>query len=82
MEGTNMVGTPQIRELATDDPRLLAYAQHMAETARSEPAKHWFESFVDQERRRLWANGPHQLRKIGHMAWRARTSRATSKPAG
>ena len=32
---------------------LLAYAQHMAVTARSEPARRLFEEYVEQERRRL-----------------------------
>ena len=56
---------PQIRELATSDLCLLTYVQHMAETAQSDAAKRLFESFVEQERRRLPANGAYQLHKIG-----------------
>lgn len=60
-----MAEMPQVRRMATGDFSLLAYAQHMAETARSETAKHLFESFVEQERRWLSANGVHQLHKSG-----------------
>ena len=50
---------------ATGDLCLLAYAQHMVETARSAPAKRLFESFAEQERRRLSANNAYHLHEIG-----------------
>ncbi len=37
----------------TGDLRLLAYVQHMAQTARSEPARRAFELFLQQEKDRL-----------------------------
>jgi hypothetical protein len=59
--------TMQTRALASRDLSLLAYAQHMAETAQSEAAKHLFEAYVKQERDLLEAltvtgngsGGPH-----------------------
>ena len=39
--------------VAPGDLALLAYAVHMAETARTEPAKRLFESYVELERRRF-----------------------------
>jgi hypothetical protein len=39
--------------VAPGDLALLAYAVHMAETALSEPAKRLFESYVEQECRRV-----------------------------
>ncbi len=43
----------QERSVATDDLRLLTYVQHMAQTARSEPARQAFELFLKQEKQRL-----------------------------
>ena len=40
-----------------DDLSLLAYAEHMAETAQSESARQLFELYVRQERTRLEAGG-------------------------
>jgi hypothetical protein len=48
--------TTQTGVVATGDVSLLAYAQHMAKTARSEAAKRMFEAYVEQERQRLEAN--------------------------
>lgn len=39
--------------VAPGDLALLAYAVHMAETARTDPAKRLFESYVELERRRF-----------------------------
>lgn len=47
----------QTRVLSTSDLSLLAYAQHMADTARSDAAKNLFESFVQKEIQRLKASG-------------------------
>ena len=55
----------QVGAVATRDLYLLAYAQHMAETARSEPAKCMFEMYAEQERRRLEANGVGRLSEAG-----------------
>lgn len=43
----------QIRIPAIGDLCLLAYAQHMEKTARSDAARRLFGKFVEQERRRL-----------------------------
>ncbi len=42
----------QKRSVATDDLRLFAYLQHMAQTARSAPAKRAYELFLQQEKQR------------------------------
>ena len=42
-----------IRTLATSDLYVLAYAQHMMETARSKAAKNWFETCATLEKQRL-----------------------------
>lgn len=41
--------------LTTDDLRLLAYVQHMAETAQSDAARRMFLEYMELERRRLEA---------------------------
>ncbi len=46
----------------TDDLRLLAYAQLMAQTARSEPGKRAFELFLKQEKQRLVAQRQESFR--------------------
>ena len=43
----------QARGVETEDLRLLAYIQHMAQTARSEPARRAFELFLKQEKQRF-----------------------------
>ena len=48
-----MGATVQTFALATSDLSLLAYAREMAETARSDDAKHMFEEYVELESRRL-----------------------------
>jgi hypothetical protein len=52
-EGANMAEMHQRKGSVTGDLRLLAYAQHMAKTARTDHAKRLFESFVEVERGRL-----------------------------
>jgi len=47
----------QTKTLDASDLSILAYAQHMADTARSDAAKNLFESFVQQEIQRLKASG-------------------------
>ena len=48
-----MTGMPETRAVAASDVSLLTYAEHMAETARSDAAKRMFEAYVEQERHRL-----------------------------
>ncbi len=48
---------PQSKELTMSDFPFLAYAQHMAATARSDAAKRMFELFLEQEKRCLAAKG-------------------------
>ncbi len=45
----------QKQVVTTDDLRLLAHVQHMAQTARSEPAKRAFELFLEQGKQRFYA---------------------------
>jgi len=52
-----MRGTLQVCALAARDISLLAYADHMARTARSAAARQMFETFVEQEIRHLEAGG-------------------------
>jgi len=59
--GENMAETLPAGPVATRDLRPLAYVQHMAETARSGPAKCMFEMYAEQERRRLAADGAGRL---------------------
>ena len=62
METTSQAGGQRI-----GDPYLLAYAQHMAQTAESELARHLFAAYVEQTMPRLNANNTGlpriQLRK-------------------
>ena len=51
----------QPRTLAACDLPILAYALHMAQTARSDAARQLFTEFIGQERQRLVANGGHGL---------------------
>ena len=55
----------QTKGLATSDLSLLAYAQHMADTARSDAAKQLFEAFVQQERQWLEASGGLRFSVVG-----------------
>ncbi len=48
-----MAEMAQTRAQATGDHYLWAYVQLMAQTAQSEPARHWFGLFAEQERRLL-----------------------------
>jgi hypothetical protein len=48
-----MTGTPQGFAVPPGDLPLLMYAQHMANTARSEAARRMFVLFLELERRRL-----------------------------
>lgn len=51
--------------VAKRDRYLMAYMQHMAETARSEPARCLFEMYAEQEGRRLEANSVARLSEAG-----------------
>ncbi len=57
---------PQTRAVATGDLRILAYAQHMAQTAQPTAAKLLFEFFAQQEKQRIEANGSFQLPSTPH----------------
>lgn len=50
----------------TDDGRLLAYVHHMAQTAQSVAARQLFALFVQQETRRIQANGGFRLSASRH----------------
>ncbi len=51
-----MNGPMQASPLLTmDDLRLLAYVQHMADTAQSDAARHLFQEYMELEKRRLVA---------------------------
>lgn len=55
---TEMSSAMQASSLPTmDDLRLLAYVQHMAETAQSDAARHMFQEYMELEKRRLKAAG-------------------------
>ncbi len=57
----------QKRGVTTNDLRLLAYVQHMALSARSEPAKRAFELFLKQEKQRFDAGSQESSRTEGRM---------------
>ena len=59
--------------LTTDDLRLLAYVQHMAETAQSDSARHMFQEYMELERRRLGATGRSGVRTQAKCQPRAMT---------
>ena len=56
----------QTRVWATSDLSLLAYAQHMADTARSDAAKKLFELFVLKEIQRLKVSGGLCFSAVGN----------------
>jgi hypothetical protein len=76
----------QTGEWDTDDVRLLAYVHHMAQTAQSTAAKHLFGSFVQQETRRIQANGGFRLsasrHAIGGVKRHHMTRQASETPGG
>lgn len=53
--------TVQPQAFTTSDVSLLAYAQHMVATARSDAARNLFASFVEQEKRWIRVNGGCRL---------------------
>jgi len=61
----------QSRVVETDDLRLLAYIQHMAQTARSDSARRAFELFLQQERQRLETGGGFDSLRPSEEASRA-----------
>ena len=52
-----MSGMPQTKEFVTDDLCFLAFMQRMAQTAQSPAAKHVYDLFLKQEKKRFEANG-------------------------
>lgn len=75
-EDVEMVGTGQVLEPTSDDLRLLAYAQHMARTARSEVAKHLFEEYLEQELK--WLNRQPMTRSATRQTYGSMTSAANN----